>query len=350
METVKTNCPNCGAEIEITVNAVKEKKNRTIKFGNGEKVNAEKRIEALKAAGINTEDFFTITNSKGEGVLMKWDGGIPVAVQSDEVIEAIREKGVIPERRLFRRWVTGQMFEALSCKSYSGKKLGFNEWLKWHPYEYQWKTLVEELRIQAKLYKTDKENFYKRHRWINGNTLIAASKHYMTLLKEVIESRQVRKCKGREYKRIGGDLYFCDEIEAKILKPLRDILGKMNEHDDPQVIYCLADAFNQARVHLGWGMKKCPEWIDAFKGAGAYYTMENLILFGGCLWHGEGNGKIYDQKWSMKIIDNKADAYCNGDGWRMFAAMKKLLEDNNIDIEERRKQWAEAKKLRKLMK
>ena len=145
MET-KVICPKCGAEIEIaehqhTVkNAIvigEDSNLGTIVLpAKGERISfknkAEERINAMKAAGMNVDDFFTISGKNGSDILMRWQNGIPVAVTEDEVVTKIKEAGTVPERRLFRRWVESQMFSALTFSSYYDKKvLGFHTWLRW---------------------------------------------------------------------------------------------------------------------------------------------------------------------------------------------------------------------------
>ena len=364
MET-KVICPKCGAEIEIaehqhTVkNAIvigEDSNLGTIVLpAKGERISfknkAEERINAMKAAGMNVDDFFTISGKNGSDILMRWQNGIPVAVTEDEVVAKIKEAGTVPERRLFRRWVESQMFSALTFSSYYDKKvLGFHKWLSWKPYEYQWKTLIEEFRVQAKLFVNDSENYAKRNRWMNKEVFIHAAEDYINKLREQYNSRTRRKCKGRPYVSLGGNLWFCDEVDEKIFRPLISMLNIADNTNNPLDLYKYAKLFDELRIHLGWSIKKCHEWIDAYKGAGAYYTCENMILFGGCTVHNE-DGSTFDKYASIRILNEKAEEYCKGgNGYRMFAFMKKLIADNGIDIKAEQEKWREAKKLRKSLK
>ena len=41
----------------------------------------------------------------------------------------------------------------------------------------------------------------------------------------------------------------------------------------------------------------------------------------------------------MAFITTKAKMYRNGDGWRLLAVLKKMLEDNGIDLKRKMAEW-----------
>ena len=75
--------------------------------------------------------------------------------------------------------------------------------------------------------------------------------------------------------------------------------------------------------------KKSPIWKDAFKGAGAYFTMKNLILFHNCQVHLD-NGQVLDRDASFDYI-RQLNGNLAVNGQQMFAVMMKLITDNNFD-------------------
>ena len=88
-----------------------------------------------------------------------------------------------------------------------------------------------------------------------------------------------------------------------------------------------------------WYDKKIPMskyFIDAYKGAGAYFSMRNLILFHGCKI--KASGEMLSKDASIIHLDDVADKHHN-EGWYMFGMLKQLLKDNNIDIEKKMQQW-----------
>jgi hypothetical protein len=102
-------------------------------------------------------------------------------------------------------------------------------------------------------------------------------------------------------------------------------------------IYRALEAFMRNHVKLPYETAKSKEWIDAYKGNGAFYTLKNLIMFHNCsIVIGEAAGYTYkvSRQDAMKLLNDKLDEY-KGEGWRMFALMKKVIEDNNFDFDAR---------------
>ena len=85
-------------------------------------------------------------------------------------------------------------------------------------------------------------------------------------------------------------------------------------------------------IRLPWETPMSKEWADAYKGNGAYYTCKNLIMFHGCKYEG-----TYNRDKSMLILEERLGLY-KGEGWRMFAFMKKLIADNGFDFSARMKE------------
>ena len=83
---------------------------------------------------------------------------------------------------------------------------------------------------------------------------------------------------------------------------------------------------------------QCKAWVNAYKGAGAFYTAQNLIRFHGCTAVND-KGKRLDKYQSLAFLTAKAEAYKDGEGWRMLAVLKKLLDDNAIDIRKKMAEW-----------
>lgn len=63
-------------------------------------------------------------------------------------------------------------------------------------------------------------------------------------------------------------------------------------------------------------------WVDAYKGAGAFYTMQNLIRFHNCTAI-DDSGRRLDKYQSLAFLSAKAEEYKNGNGWRLLAVLKR---------------------------
>ena len=96
---------------------------------------------------------------------------------------------------------------------------------------------------------------------------------------------------------------------------------------------------------MAGGFKQNSEWKDAYKGMGAYATMQNLLRFHGCTFPKDND--FYKRGLSgLQMLEDAAKTYADGEGWRLFGLMKQMLEENNIDIKAKMAQWAKEKKLR----
>lgn len=96
------------------------------------------------------------------------------------------------------------------------------------------------------------------------------------------------------------------------------------------------------RIRMPHNTPQSKAWIDAFKGSGAYFTMQNLIRFHNCTVINEA-GKRLSKCQSLAFISAKAEEYKDGEGWRLLAVLKKMLSDNNIDIKKKMAEWRKSK-------
>lgn len=46
-----------------------------------------------------------------------------------------------------------------------------------------------------------------------------------------------------------------------------------------------------------------------------------------------------DKHQSLAFLSAKAEAYRDGEGWRLLAVLKKMLSDNNINIKKKMAAW-----------
>ena len=124
---------------EITENKTNTKENKTMKKSR------ENRMEALKAANIETGKYFSVTLPEGLkpgstiNVTISEDGS-PVIVspekkrnsEEESFLSQIYEDGYVRNTRLHRRWVMAQMFRMLNYKSYYTGKSGYDAYLNDH--------------------------------------------------------------------------------------------------------------------------------------------------------------------------------------------------------------------------
>lgn len=358
-------CPVCGTEFAIGEHEHTEKNVVVIGKDSGlgtvvlpvAKAGTQ-RIQTMQQQGIDTTKYFSITNPSGGETLMRWENGKPVPVDaSDPVMKAILSQPTVPNRNLFRRWIMSQMFHALMYNGHYDPA-GFTGWLKSHGYKYQWEMIDEELRVQAKLYdKGDMENFRERNRWFDKHLVHKMLLHYCDMLKEDVRKRPIHKCKGVPYVTVQHKHYFFADLEKKLYKPIAEYACRALLTSSPDELYGLVHGFVRADYvrTIDWRTAQCPEWMDAYKGMGAYATMKNLLLFHGCSI--PRNNEYYDRnKSDLAMLDKAAEELSNTcyqkrtgkGGWYLLGMLKDIIEYNNIDIEGKMREWRKAKQARKL--
>lgn len=304
---------------------------------------ASEKLAALAAAGINVSNIFSMAGISGEETLARVENGqLTVIPEDDPIFNAIMGDGTVPNNRLFRRWVMAQVFHMMTYRS--GGKCGtdgFTAALNAKGFKYSWRMIIEEFRVQAKLEKKDPENFAERNRWFNKDTARMMCDSYLQELNKHIDNlkaKHLKKCKGVPYIRLRGRDIFISDIYKKVLKPLYQAFASIKKAKNTTALYNGMVAFyrEMQRCWCEYSITISPAFKDAYKGAGAYFTMKNLILFhkasfkNGCIKLG--------QKKSMAMLENKANEYQN-EGWRLFGVMKQLIEDNNINIVKKMREW-----------
>ena len=189
--------------------------------------------------------------------------------------------------------------------------------------------LNEEVRVLGKLETRDVETFVEREHFFNRQTIARVIKDYLVELKKYVDNLPTKKCKGVPYKRIKGTNIFVADLDKKLYLPVERCANKILCAKDYNNVYYTLRDFMNSMVKLPYDTSKSAAWIDAFKGAGAYYTLKNLVMFHNC----GIKVAVYDVKFGMDAVGylhEKLDAY-KGGYYRMFALMKKVIADNGLD-------------------
>lgn len=296
-------------------------------------LNKNERMEQLNARGINTSKYFTVDMEDGTKIHLIIDAnGNPVKVE-DTIANQIITDGYVRNTKLHRRFVMAQMFHGLNFKSWDGRKEGYNEWLKRFGIKYEFDMMLEEIRVLSKLEVRDTETFMERSHFFTKDVVAQTMKDYVEELKEYVDNLPNKNCKGVPYKRIKGNNIFVVDLQKKVYSPLEREINKLKYASSYGEMYKILRNFMADMIHLPYNTPKSKAWIDAYKGEGAFYTLKNLVMFHEC---GIKVGK-FDVKYGMDAVaflTDKLDVY-QGEGWRMFALMKKVIADNNFDFQAR---------------
>lgn len=329
--STQVSCPNCGTKLNISLSMsqpVNEPKTLPSR--------AADRIEALRSAGIDVSSFFAMTGSNGsEYVATQREGKLTILSDDDPIYQAILQQGTVPNGKLFRRWVMAQMFHMLAGELRGKFSCSITQQIHQRGYNYQWQQIENEINAQMHMMKNgDAENYTDRNRWFNQETVVAMLEDYKCQLQRYIKNAPVRHCKGTPYKKICGMNVFVTDINKKIVQPINELIKLAKKGHYMQAI-C---QFRRANLKNNyWTPSQSQAWIDAYKGSGAFFTMQNLIRFHGCTFIAE-DGTRMDKQASYAHLQAKAIEY-TGEGWRLLGLLRQFIKDNHIDIAKKIKSW-----------
>ena len=297
-------------------------------------LNKMERMNALRANGINVDKYFSVDLDNGTTIhLMIDENGDCKQVKDDPILNEIIEDGYVRNTKLYRRFVMAQMFHMLNYVSYDGYDRGYTACLnRNYGYNYTLEMMCEEIRVLGKLETRDAESFNERVHFFDKDVVIAVMNDYLGKLKEHIDKLPNHKCKGVPYKKIKGSNIFVDDLDKKIYMPIRHQINKVRWARNYTEVYRALVGFMNKKtfIKLPYNTPKSAVWIDAFKGAGAYYTLKNLVMFHNCRIEVTGRYDLGVGNDAMTYLRAALDEY-KGEYYRMFALMKKVISDNGIN-------------------
>lgn len=377
--STKLICPNCGTSMKLPekselvmgvtlsketggthvlqADVVKNDNLNTIKLNKEENKtmnSRDARMETLKVNGVSVGKYFDVQLPGGGSVRMTLnESGVPVVANEtsdDPILNQIIEDGYVRNTKLHRRFVCAQMFKMLNYKSYNGKETGYDAYLRNHyGYMYQFDMMLEEIRVLSKLEDRDAESFKERSHFFTKDVVIATCNDYLAKLKAHIDAQKSKNCKNVPYKRVKGQNIFVSDLDKKVFMPILRQINSIKRTVDYKGMYRELKKFVDNMIKLSWNTPKCADWIDAFKGSGSYYTLQNLVKFHNCsIWY---DGDYKYRGWGREkvtahyvagvnasdFVKSKLDDY-SGEGWRFHAMLKKCIADNNFSFEDRMKE------------
>ena len=293
------------------------------------------RLNTLKAAGVDTSNFFSVLSPSGDEVAMKWENGIPTPIDLDALDPIEREiyaNGYVKNTKLHRRWIMSQMFQALN--SYGG----FTEWLKRHGYDYQWKMTIEELRVMSKIEGKDAEAFTERSQFFTKSVVIGMLYDYLESLAKYVYGLKEHKCKGIPYYKIPGYInVFKVDVQRKVLRPVEDFIYRFNRTTNYASMYDMLKAFYRYHyIRLPWNTQMSASFVDAYKGEGAYYTLKNMIMFHDVSVPVYHSSIVYKNETALNYLKDETRLNVSrGEGYKVLALLKATIEYNNFDFYKR---------------
>jgi hypothetical protein len=295
-------------------------------------LNKNERMNKMKAMGTNTSKYFSIELENGTRVQIIIDeNGNPIKVE-DPIASQIIEDGYVRNTKLHRRFVMAQMFQGLNYVSWNKVDKGYNEWLKRFSIHYEFDMMLEEIRVLGKLEERDRDTFVERAHFFTKNVIVKTMEDYVAELMKHIDTLPSKNCKGVPYKRVKSTNIFVADLDKKVYAPLRNEIFRIKYASNYNEIYKIVKNFMNKMIALPYTAPKSKAWIDAYKGEGAFYTLKNLVMFHNCGI--EVNGRMVYGIGATNVLNKRLEEY-KGEGWRMFALMKKVIEDNKFDFKAR---------------
>lgn len=309
---IKVTCPECGTE--ITVKATGK----------------QKRIDALKAAGISTDELLSLALDRVKEAVSNGE------VDADDIVAMIGRQGTVPNSRLFRRWVMAQMFRMMAQEQNDGQPHSVHSQIESLGFHYQWTMMANELAAEVAMQRSDPDNYAIRHRYFHGFVVRAMAKDMLAGLLDIAGRCPEFKLSGVRYKNIMGRHIPVENL-ARMVSDIRAAAECTPYSQDPCTsLSRVRRLLPYAKILRKAGIVQTKEWVDAYKGAGAYYTMENLIRFHNCVIF-DGDQRL-SRTGSLEFIREKA-LDPDFPGWKMFGMLKEMMMYNRVDIRKKRAEW-----------
>lgn len=291
--------------------------------------NRTNRMNTLNNAGIDTSKYFNLaidkTLPKGTTLTITiGDDGMPIITDAElkAILNKIEDDGYVKNSKLFRRWVMAQTFRMMNYPDG-----GYTGALNAKPYAYQWTMLENELHAMAKISKEDPEQFEVRKDFFNKAVIIAMLEDY--------KDKVYDYCKDSRWRM--GTVYPSGIGIAHIT------ITAIRNAGSYERMHTIIKEFNKEvktgcpNIALPKNTKKCREWMDAYKGAGAYYTLQNMIRFhlGDTIILPDvlvcGKVGAVNRKEAEEILNNKRKEY-RYEWYKLFGYFKKVVELNHFDF------------------
>lgn len=279
---------------------------------------------------------------------------VTTATGYEAVIDEIQKGGYVNNNHLYRRFVMAQTFRMMNYKGYGWREDGYNAALRNFSYEYQFKTVLDELNV-LKHMEADCDSELKMREIFYGTSGVCSElmRDYIYKVGKEIENEKVRHCKGRGYKRLRGygDVYLTD-LSTKVFNPLNkefDVMKALEKEttcDKYKRMYECMERFVRAkRMRFANRCSLCNMWKETFKGVGGYYTLQNMIRFHGVDlhmeereyhgWRYDVTEHVFSGKEAENMLDDFAKKVCAArEPWKLFCVLEHTLEETEYDFYE----------------
>jgi hypothetical protein len=297
----------------------------------------------------------------------------------------------IDNKHLNRRWILAQTLRAF----YNGRENGLGDidnytqmYIRNTPYRYQWETTAEEFRRMGAMTHDGDIEIYRREKFYNKDVLLKMLADYQKHIKGALQHKldashrfvysknkprdkygdrhitfvtlniRDRDCKqkfGAQHIRVVSNKdfkYLTDKqknkyVYVRIADVITSVMNKVQEFIDivNKCNMALLDSYyifcdicyqmtkTMPMMDVRSTIKKSTAWANAFKGTGAYYSLENLIKYHNChLYYIDGDDEIEVDtvKESLQRLDDLLVEY-KDNYYKLFAVLKYTIVKNGLE-------------------
>lgn len=297
--------------------------------------NCKKEFEAnIEGANMPKGTYFLVP-------MEEMDTKKETTTSQDPVEESIRNDGFIKNHHLYRRWVMAQMLRHFRNEK---DPAAFDHYfVSGKPYKYAWETTLNEMKAMKHLYG---EELIKRERFFNLEVVKEMANEYNEQVKNYIaklpKKWTVKNGKWAYYSKIPyGKEIKRSPKDKEFWASITEAVNKINEANTYWQMQKAVENF-MATCPMHLKMPKPNAWKNAFKGAGAYYTMDNMIKFHHCHWMLKSHHLMLPLSASLAELE-KAVEETKGEYYRLYAMMCDFVAYNHFDFDQRMKKIKAAR-------
>jgi len=236
--------------------------------------------------------------------------------------------GYVRNTKLYRRWIMAKTFELLSKGNWTKSFYNYYSYLP-----YQIKMMKEEFRVQEKLKEADLDAYHERNTFFNSKVVKEYLEHLNEVYKDQFETIRAHAITSsepkmpKEFKFYNNTFKMNDEPDTfnwqEFYNSNTDTFDYENLFSNLEVFCKARNWFSDYRQHIEkYRINKA--FTEAFKAAGSYYTLKNLIMFHGCRI--KENDQFLNQSDSLEYLQKSSIL----SGYKLLAMLKKVIEDNNF--------------------
>lgn len=252
---------------------------------------------------------------------------------SEEVKEAVDD--VQLKHYSFRRWVMAQTMSMLNE--------GWDNALsRYMDFMYQFKVIQDEYKALAKMQKSNSDELKERELFFTHEVVTATYQYYIKKANKYIKHHKqiTEKVKRNE----DGDKVITQTEVVKLVIPKISFLGvckvseaiayfedldkeisALNDEEKDYVeMYDAIKKINARLVRLPNNTTKCEKWKQAFRGEGAYYTLQNMVSYHNVKMT---PGNIDD---NLEYLKNVLFKHKN-EVWKLHYIMIDVIKKNHFD-------------------